>query len=139
MPYCRDCEAEFADLLPWCPNCGTPSDEESEDWEVELMSDDELVIVYNAEDEIGALLYRTMLEEAGIDVIERPMEEPWLEGIMQQGLHSQLLVRERDAERAQSLVEAFTREADSGELSADIDKAALNEDGDEQPATKSES
>lgn len=127
MPYCRECNAEFAALLPWCPNCGTPGDEDFDEWEVELMSDDELVPVYNAETEVEALLYRTMLEEAGIDVVERPLEEGWLEGIKQQALHSQLLVRESDAARAGTLVAAFHREADSGELSADIPETTEEE------------
>lgn len=129
MPYCRDCDAEFAALLPWCPNCGAPSDDEYDEWEVELMSDDELVAVCNAETEVESFLYRSMLEEAGIDVIERPMEESWLEGVKQQALHSQLLVREKDAERAGTLVKAFRREAESGELSAEIPETVEGEAG----------
>lgn len=122
MPYCRDCSTEYTELLPWCPNCGTINVSEMDEWEDELMEDDELVTVFDADDEVEALLYRSMLEEAGIAVIERPMEEPWLEGVMQRALHSQLLVREEDAERAFALVDAFRREADEGVLSHELDE-----------------
>jgi hypothetical protein len=110
---------EYVEYLPWCPNCGAMADE-SEDWEETMMDEDELTVVFNAEDEVQALLYRNMLEEAGIHVLERPLEAEWFEGVKQSGLHSQLLVRDQDAEQASALVEAFMREADSGELSAEI-------------------
>ncbi|HEY3378689.1 MAG TPA: hypothetical protein VGL77_14475 [Armatimonadota bacterium] len=83
---------------------------------------EDLVPVFNATDEVQSLLYCTMLQEAGIDVIERPLEESWLEGVMQQGLHSQLLVRAEDAERAHALVESFRAEADQGLLNATPDE-----------------
>lgn len=82
------------------------------------MDNSKLVVVFDAEDEISALLYRTMLEEAGIDVIERPLEVIWFEGVRQRALHSQLLVRETDAAQARTLVEAFRADAEAGELNA---------------------
>lgn len=82
------------------------------------MHEDELVPVFNATSEVEALLYRTMLEEAGIDVIERPFEADWFESIKLDGLHSQLLVRAEDAEEAGQLAADFTREAETGVLSA---------------------
>lgn len=125
MPYCRYCASSYAELLPWCPECGTVNNEdEMDEWEVDLMGEDELVAVFDAEDEIQALLYRSMLEEAGIDVIERPMEEPWLEGVMVRALHSQLLVREEDAERAYLLVESFRQEAEEGTLAEEAEESA---------------
>lgn len=101
-----------------------------------MMTENTLVAVFDAPDEIQALLYRTMLEEAGIPVMERPMEAEWLEGVMQQGLHSQLLVREGDAEEARRLVEDFRREADEGILSAEIPDESKNKtDGDSSAET----
>lgn len=88
------------------------------------MEIDDLVPVFNATDESAALLYRTMLDEAGIDVIERPMEAEWLEGVMLRGLHSQLLVQEKDAEQAKMLVESFEQEAADGTLQRDLPKDA---------------
>jgi hypothetical protein len=84
------------------------------------MDENELTVVFNAADEVEALLYRNMLEEAGIQVMERLMETEWLEGVKQSGLHSQLLVREHDVALATHLVEAFQHEADDGELAAEI-------------------
>lgn len=124
MFYLSDSDADFSELLPWNSYGALSSVDDSDEWEVELMDDDKLVVAYDAETEAEAFLYRTMLEEAKIDVIERPMEDSWFEGVKQQGLHSQLLVREQDAERALNLVEAFSREAESGELSEDASNPA---------------
>lgn len=77
---------------------------------------DALVAVYDAATEVESVLYRTMLEEAGIDVVERQLEAYWLESVKQRALHSQLLVRLADAERARELVEAFRAKAEAGEL-----------------------
>ncbi len=87
-----------------------------------MHQDDALVVVFDAETEIQAVLYRTMLEEAGIDVVERPWEAYWLEAVRQHDLHSQLLVREADARRARELVEAFRAEANAGKLSLPDDE-----------------
>ncbi len=43
----------------------------------------------------------------------------WFEGVRQDDLHSQLLVRAPDAERARELVVAFHEEAQRGELLPD--------------------
>jgi hypothetical protein len=86
------------------------------------MADDELVVVYSAVDEVDALLHRTMLEEAGIDVEERPLEVEWLESVRQRGLHSQLLVRQEDVARATELIKSYDEESERGDLEADEDK-----------------
>lgn len=83
------------------------------------MDNDNLVSVFNATDEVQALLYRSMLEEAGIDVVENQLEAQWLESVKLQGLHSQLLVRPKDEARARELIEAFREEAERGELTVD--------------------
>ena len=80
------------------------------------MERENLVAVFDAADEVGALLFRTVLEEAGIDVVERPYETLWLESVKQRALHSQLLVRRSDEARARQLIEAFRAEAERGEL-----------------------
>ena len=83
------------------------------------MERDDLVPVFDATDEVQALLYKSMLEEAGIGVVERTYEPEWLEGVMQRGLHSQLLVQAGDADTARALVESFSAEATAGELDAE--------------------
>ncbi|MHB9130106.1 MAG: putative signal transducing protein [Armatimonadota bacterium] len=91
---------------------------------------EDYIVVYNAMDEIQALLYRNLLEEAGIDVLERPMEIPWLEGLRLDDIHSQLLVHEEDVERASQLIEAFHQEAEEGTLTLPSDKDPLDETDD---------
>jgi len=83
------------------------------------MSESALVAVFNAPDEIQALLYRTVLEEAGIDVVERTYEITLFESVRQNALHSELLVRAEDADRARALLAAFYQEAATGELALD--------------------
>lgn len=93
------------------------------------MTESELIPVYDASDATEALMFRNMLEEAGIPVVEREMESDWLEGVKLDDLHSQLMVRAEDAEQASALVAAFQSEADTGELSAEMNDAILtNED-----------
>lgn len=87
------------------------------------MDDQEMVVVFDAEDEIQALLNRALLEEAGIPVFERMMETDVLEGIKQQGLHSKLLVRLEDVQKALPLIVAFREESESGELTEEMDDA----------------
>lgn len=84
------------------------------------MTDQEMVVIFDAEDEIQALLNRTLLEEAGIPVFERMMEAETLEGVKQQGLHSKLLVRIEDVKKALPLIWAFREEGDSGELTKEM-------------------
>jgi hypothetical protein len=84
------------------------------------MAEDRLVAVYDAYTEVEAVLYRSMLEEAGIDVVELPLEVEWFEGVRQRNLHSRLLVSAEDAERARELIVAFHEEAQTGELSTEL-------------------
>ena len=84
------------------------------------MAEEQFVVVMDTEDEVQALLYRRMLEEAGIAVFEIPLETDLLEGVREQGLHSQLMVSAKDAPEAERLIASFEQEADSGELSATI-------------------
>ena len=42
------------------------------------MADNDLQVVFEAKDEVEAFLYRTMLQEAGIDVFEKPLTDPML-------------------------------------------------------------
>jgi len=87
--------------------------------EGQAVENDKLIAVFNATDEVQALLYRSMLEEAGIDVVEKPLEAQWFESVKQQGLHSQLLVRPKDEVRARELIAAFREEAARGELAVE--------------------
>jgi len=80
------------------------------------MDANDLVVVFDAADEIQTILYRTLLEEAGFDVLERPMETDEFAGVKQRDLHSQLLVLREHAARARELIAAFTEEAEIGSL-----------------------
>ncbi len=79
------------------------------------MSESE-VPVFDAMDAVEALLYRSLLEEAGIDVEEKLFEPDWFEGVRQDYLHSQLLVHAADVAQARELIAAFHEEAQRGEL-----------------------
>ena len=78
------------------------------------MADEEPVVVYEAEDEVQAILHRELLEEAGISVFEDPLEQDEFLGVKL--MYSQLLVPKEDAGRARELIDAFDAEANAGEL-----------------------
>ena len=86
------------------------------------MGNDDLVVVFDAVNEVQTILYRSLLEEAGIDVIERPLEIDELAGVKQRDLHSQLLVRQADAAQARELIAAYTEEAELGTLEQDAEE-----------------
>jgi len=83
------------------------------------MDEQELVPVYDAMDEIQAVLHRELLEEAGFDVMEREYESDIFVGVRQNDLHSQLLVHSEDAERASQLIAEYNEEAEDGDLEID--------------------
>ncbi|MEI7834172.1 MAG: hypothetical protein WCJ56_13365 [bacterium] len=83
-----------------------------------MTNDDAMVVVFDAESEVQALLFSGMLAEAGIDVYERLLEDDTFEGVRQDSLHSQLMVRPEDEARATDLIVSFTEESASGELDA---------------------
>jgi hypothetical protein len=80
------------------------------------MSAEDPVAVFDAADEVQAMMYRMVLEEASIDVMEIPYENYWLESAKLDALHSRLLVRPEDEARARELIEAFRAEVARGEL-----------------------
>lgn len=82
------------------------------------MINEDMVVVFDADSEVQALLYRDMLTSAGIEVYERLLEDETFEGVMQESLHSQLMVHVEDEVRASELVTAFTAASDSGALDA---------------------
>ncbi len=82
------------------------------------MTNVDMVVVFDATSEVQALLFRDMLTEAGIEVYEHLLEDDTFEGVMQNSLHSQLMVSPEDEARATELIVAFTEESASGELDA---------------------
>ncbi len=99
------------------------------------MAEDELVAVYGAESEIDALLHRELLEEAGIDVMEQVRESEIFAGITYDTLHSVLLVRAADADRARELLDAYAAEEASGELAGEKpDEKPDIDDGKDTPS-----
>ena len=71
MPYCPNCRSEYREGIVKCVDCGAalvpgspPPVEEPEP------SNEELVPIYRAGDEVEAKIVRAVLEEAGIPVLE---------------------------------------------------------------------
>lgn len=84
----------------------------------EAVSDSNLVEVFHADNEVEALLYQTMLEEAGIHVVERRSGDAISTSVIYPVPHLgiDLLVSNDDAPEATRLVEEFRQRADAGEL-----------------------
>lgn len=75
-----------------------------------------LVTVFETDSMVESTVYRSLLEEAGIPVLERSLRDPMLWYAMT-GMNLpnyQLLVRPEDAERAAELIEAYGAEVEKG-------------------------
>ena len=79
------------------------------------MSEDDLVVVFETTDDLECVMYRSMLQEARVSVMER---DPWTSRLNMGTMIVpwQLLVYRRDAEQALSLIEAYRQAVKSGEL-----------------------
>ena len=94
------------------------------------MTDNKLQVVFEVKDNVESFLYRTMLQEAGIDVFERPLMDPMILGAAcsPRGVQLvQLLVKSADAMRAAALIADFESKADTGEYRIDDETPAQAE------------
>jgi hypothetical protein len=74
---------------------------------------DDLVTIFETNDQVEVVLYRSMLEEAGVRVLETALRDPGLLHMPTELLvpRFRLQVFAADAERARALVEDFRRQA----------------------------
>jgi len=70
------------------------------------MDEHDLVLVYEASSEVESVIYRTVLQEAGIDVTITRGGRPMVPGdvFRTQGAHYLLLVQSKDAEQARQAI-----------------------------------
>ena len=73
------------------------------------MSWNELVSVWNLDDEGQGILLQKVLREEGIPSSLRSEQIPWMNGIMKaaRGYWGELLVLGRDAERARKIIKTY--------------------------------
>jgi hypothetical protein len=83
-----------------------------------MSATDELVTIFTSMDQTEALLYRAMLEEAGIAVLGSGGLEAWVAGLPANLRRRpvRLQVRRGDAARALELVEAYRQSVQAGRL-----------------------
>ncbi|HEY3416021.1 MAG TPA: DUF2007 domain-containing protein [Armatimonadota bacterium] len=81
------------------------------------METDELVVVYDTDDEISLTFCRQVLEEAGIPVVEqKPHVRPLYHPVIAFGdFIYRLLVRAQDADTARALVMDYLRKVEAGD------------------------
>ena len=89
-----------------------------------------LVTVYETDNEVESTIYRSLLEEADIPVLERSLRDPMLWYTMT-GMNLpnyQLLVRPEDADRARELIEAYGAEVEKGIVIEEDAEGIISED-----------
>ncbi|MHB9133213.1 MAG: putative signal transducing protein [Armatimonadota bacterium] len=90
------------------------------------MADEQFTVVFEAQDQVEAQIVRSILEEAGIPVLERPLGSAALSVYIGEGAsaQSQLSVPGVDTERARALIEEYRREAVTVEMPAEEEAEA---------------
>ncbi|HEY3379202.1 MAG TPA: hypothetical protein VGL77_17110 [Armatimonadota bacterium] len=92
-----------------------------------MVADNDPILVFSSEDGIEAMLYRTMLQEAGLDVVTDlgATEPPELFTMGARPVRpcTRLYVRAEDAERAQELLDTYRQEVESGALALDDEES----------------
>ena len=75
------------------------------------MEEEQYSVVYSATDEQTANIIKIALEDEGIPVMVRPHHTSWLDGALvpAEGSWGEILVPTRDAERASTLLEEYSR------------------------------
>ena len=87
--------------------------------------DDELVPVFNARNSVDAMLYRVLLEEAGIRVLSRPLGHY---SVVSGARHIQLCINASDAPLARELLQAYQQQVASGAFNLDVEDEAEDEE-----------
>ncbi len=79
-----------------------------------MVAEDKLVLIWRFEDEGLGILLREVLEEEGIASEIRSEQIPWMNGIMKtaRGYWGDLMVLERDAERARTVIRSYLETAE---------------------------
>jgi hypothetical protein len=74
MPFCPQCRVEYREGFTACADCGAPLvntlPEAPHDGEPAKLSDEPLVLIYEAKDELQAADLKALLEKNGIPVLE---------------------------------------------------------------------
>jgi len=133
MPYCPNCGYEYLPAVRVCPDCG-----EALTWaappagERERAANEPLVPVYDAPDEVRAIMVRTVLRESGIPSVVQSGRVPWYDDIpfSFDGYHSRLLVFESQAVEARRVIGEYLRDIETGEA----ERAALEGEAESENA-----
>jgi len=81
-----------------------------------MAPEDNLIVVWRFEDEGLGILLQKVLEDEGIASEIRSEQIPWMDGIMKaaRGYWGDLLVLERDAERAREVIRSYLEKPPAG-------------------------
>jgi len=118
MPFCPKCRFEYLPTVTACPDCGEPLVETLPPQDEEEPTNEPLVAVYEAPDEIMSVMVRDLLEDAGIPVVMQSGRVPWFDDIRVtvRRFHSRLLVFESRADEARRLIAQYLADIESGTL-----------------------
>lgn len=83
----------------------------------ESTSEQEVVSVFEAPNEIAALAIKDALQDAGIDAMIRSRQVPWLDGVMSMvvGYWGDVMTAQHDCDRAKITIESYLAETKIGD------------------------
>lgn len=86
---------------------------------------EEFVVVFESNNQVEAILYQNMLQDAGIQVMDQPQVDPFLTNVIVTIVPPEyrLFVRAEDAQKARELVDAYRAEVERGDLSVNGEEA----------------
>jgi hypothetical protein len=116
MPYCPKCRYEYLPTVRECPECGVALVDEPPKGAADAPITEPLVVVYEAPEEVMAIMARDLLEDAGIPVLTQSGLIPWHDDMRfaASGFHSRLLVFESQADEARRLIAGYLADIESG-------------------------
>jgi hypothetical protein len=126
MPFCPQCRIEYREGFTSCADCGAALvntlPEAPVESEPPSPSEEPLVAVYEAKDELQAATLKQVLEEAGIPVVEKEYRAHGAFGAVQDiGMvnpfsYSRLFTLASSAEEAKRIVADFLAAYERGDL-----------------------
>jgi hypothetical protein len=143
MPWCPNCHSEYREGFTTCSDCGAtlvedlpePPAEPRE--EAKSSSDESLVAVYEAEDELQAVTLKEVLEQAGVPVVEKRFRESLMAGslalvanMVMRSPVARLYTSPSRADEARQIITDYLAAFQRGEL-------ALPDESEESAAKKS--